>query len=137
MSNVFRSRSWPLLVPFAALMIGGAAMAEDAPVVGAVPIGVTVQEEAIVAKGWSAKKDVLGKAVYNDKNEKIGHVDDVVLSPDRKASFAVIGTGGFVGLGKHDVAIPFSQLQPSGNKLMLPGATKDALKALPEFQYAR
>jgi len=125
-------------MPFAALMIGGGvAMAGDAPVAGAVPIGVTVQEEALVAKGWSAKKDVLGKTVFNDKNEKIGKVDDLVLSPDHKASFAIVGTGGFVGLGKHDVAIPFAQLRPSGNQLMLPGATKDVLKALPEFQPAR
>ena len=109
----------------------------QAPIAGAQPIGVTVQEEAIVARGWSSKKDLLHKAVYNDKGEKIGTIDDVIVAPDKTASFAVVSTGGFVGLNKHDVAIPFSQLQTGGNRITLAGATKDALKALPEFQYAR
>lgn len=108
-----------------------------APVVGAQPIGVTVQEEAIVAQGWSSKKDLVGKPVYNDQGEKVGNIEDVIISPDRTASFAIIGAGGFVGLSKHTVAIPFKQLQPSGSRMVLPGATKDAIKSLPEFVYAR
>jgi hypothetical protein len=36
----------------------------------------------------------------------------------------------------HLVAIPVSQFQLNGDKLVLPGATKDALKAAPEFEYA-
>jgi sporulation protein YlmC with PRC-barrel domain len=107
-----------------------------APVVGAQPIGVTVQEDAIVAQGWSSKKDLVGKPVYNDQGEKIGNIEDVIISPDRTASFAIIGAGGFVGLSKHTVAIPFKQLQLSSSRIMLPGATKDAIKSLPEFVYA-
>lgn len=109
----------------------------QAPVAGAQPIGVTVQEEAIVAKGWSGKKDLLGKPVYNDNGEKIGTIDDVIIGPDRTASFAVVGAGGFVGLSKHNVAIPFQQLQLKGDRTVLPGATKDAIRSLPEFVYAR
>jgi sporulation protein YlmC with PRC-barrel domain len=110
---------------------------QQVPIAGAQPIGMTVEETAIVAKGWSGKKDLLGKAVYNDKGEKIGSVSDVIIAPDKSASFAVVSTGGFVGLAKHDVAVPFSQLQMSGNRVTLPGATKDALKSLPEFVYAK
>ena len=43
---------------------------------------------------------------------------------------ATVASGGFVGIAKHDVAIPFAQLKQEGDKLVLPGATKDALKAL-------
>jgi sporulation protein YlmC with PRC-barrel domain len=135
-----RSRKWNGLIVAAVMIMGGgiaAAEQAQAPVVGAQPIGVSVQEEAIVAKGWSSKKDLVGKSVYNDKNEKIGTIDDVILSPDRTASFAVVGTGGFVGLAKHDVAIPFQQLQLNGTRILLPGATKDAIRSLPEFVYAR
>lgn len=110
---------------------------QRAPVVGAQPIGVTVQEDAVVAQGWSSKKDLVGKPVYNDQGEKIGNIEDVIISPDRTASFAIIGAGGFVGLSKHTVAIPFNQLQLSGSRMVLPGATKDAIKSLPEFVYAR
>jgi hypothetical protein len=80
--------------------------------------------------------------VINDRNEKIGTVSDVIISPnpDAKlpaASFAIIGVGGFLGLGKHDVAIPMEQLRLQDGKLVLPGASKDALKLLPPFEYRR
>ena len=42
-----------------------------------------------------------------------------------------------MGLGKHDVAIPVNQLKQQDNKFVLPGATKDAIKALPKFEYAK
>src|SRR6266576_1704187 len=86
---------------------------------------------------WSAKKNIMDKTVYNDDNEKIGNVDDVIFSRNKSAaSFAVIGVGGFLGVGTHDVAVPLSQIKHEGDKLILPGATKDALKAMPEFKYA-
>ena len=39
-------------------------------------------------------------------------------------SYAIVGTGGFLGVAQHDVAIPVGQLKVEGDKLMLPGATK-------------
>jgi sporulation protein YlmC with PRC-barrel domain len=103
-------------------------------VAGSTTIGVTQEEMKVVTTGWSAKKDILGKAIYNDKNEKIGTVDDLIVSPDRTVTFAIVSVGGFLGMGKHDVAIPVKNLKGEG-KLMLSGATKEALKALPEFKY--
>jgi len=112
-------------------------LATHAQVAGSQTIGVSQEEMKLVATGWSAKKNILGKAVYNDKNEKIGNVDDLIISPDKSVSFAIIGTGGFLGVGKHDVAIPVNHIKEENNKMVLPGATKEALKALPEFQYAK
>ena len=108
-----------------------------AQVAGSTPLGVTVTELQAVVKGWSVKRTVLGQPVYNDKNEKVGSVDDIIITPDKAVSYAIIGTGGFLGLAKHDVAIPVSQLKLVDKKLVLPGATKEALKAIPEFQYAQ
>src|SRR6187549_3453522 len=99
--------------------------------------GVTVTELQAVVKGWSVKRTVLGQPVYNDKNEKVGSVDDIIITPDKAVSYAIIGTGGFLGLAKHDVAIPVSQFKLVDKKLVLAGATKEALKAIPEFQYAQ
>jgi hypothetical protein len=62
-------------------------------------------------------------------------VDDVILTPDNFASFAVVGVGGFLGLGKHDVAIPMQQLEIASDGFVLPGGTKDNLKAMPKFEY--
>jgi sporulation protein YlmC with PRC-barrel domain len=111
-----------------------------APVAGRAPLGITVIEMEAVVVGWSAKRDLFGKTVVNDKNEKIGKIDDLIISPSKDgnapaASFAIIGVGGFLGIGKRDVAIPTEQLKLHNKQLTLPGATKDALKALPPFVY--
>ena len=108
-----------------------------AQVAGSTPLGVTVTELQAVVKGWSVKRTVLGQSVYNDKNEKVGSVDDIIITPDKAVSYAIVGTGGFLGLAKHDVAIPVSQFKLVDKKLVLPGATKEALKAIPEFRYAQ
>lgn len=89
-----------------------------------------------VTMGWSAKHQVLGKAVFNDKNERIGTVDDIVIAPDKAISYAIIGAGGFLGVAKHDVAIPVDQIKLVNGKFVLAGATKEALKAMPPFEYA-
>ena len=109
----------------------------SAAVAGSSSLGVTTEEMRLVAVGWSAKKKILGKAVYNETNQKIGVVDDLIVAPDRSLSYAIVGVGGFVGLGKHDVAIPVSQFKSEQDKIVLPGATKEALKALPKFEYAK
>jgi hypothetical protein len=53
--------------------------------------------------------------------------------------FAILQVGGFLGIGAHLVAVPFKSLalDDSGSKITLPGASKDELKKLPEFRYAR
>jgi len=120
-----------------AAVISMSAASAGAQVAGSSTIGVTKEEIKEVMQGWSAKKAILGKAVYNDKNEKIGTIDDLIITPDRSVSYAIIGAGGFLGIGKHDVAIPMSQLKLEKDKFTLPGATKEALKAMPKFEYAK
>ena len=108
-----------------------------AQVAGGVPLGVTVEEMKVVLLGWSARNKLLGAGVYNDKGEKIGKIDDIIVSPNRTVSHAIIGVGGFLGLvGRHEVAIPMDQIKFIGNRFVIPGASKAVLKAMPEFQYA-
>jgi sporulation protein YlmC with PRC-barrel domain len=73
----------------------------------------------------------------HDKNERVGSVDDIVVTPDKAVSYAIINAGGFLRLTKHNVAIPVSQLKLVDNKIVLPGATNETLKAMPEFQFAQ
>ena len=115
-------------------LVGGTALGQ---VAGSTTIGVTVDEQKVLAVGWSAKKTILDKAVYNSSNEKIGEVEDLIITPDKAISYAIVGVGGFLGIAQHDVAIPVGQLKLEGDKLMLPGATKEGLKALPKFEYAK
>ena len=98
------------------------------------PLGVTVTELRDVTKGWSVKRTILGQPVYNEKDERVGSVDDIIVT-GKAVSYAIINAGGFLGLTKHNVAIPVSQFKLVDNKFVLPGATKEALKASPEFQY--
>ena len=89
-----------------------------------------------VATGWSAKRQVLGQPVFNDLGDRIGDVDDIIIAPDKSISYAIINAGVFLHIEKHDVAVPVSQLKLVEGKLVLPGATRDALQASPEFEYA-
>ena len=110
----------------------------DAQVAGSTKLGVATEEMRMLALGWSARKQVIGQTVYNETNQRVGKIDDLIIAPDSAVSFAIVGAGGFVGIGRHDVAIPVQQikLQEDG-KFILPGATKDAIKALPKFEYAK
>jgi PRC-barrel domain len=117
-----------------AFMPGDYAMAQ---VAGSTRLGVTTEEVKIVASGWSSKKQILGKTVFNENNEKVGKIDDLIVAPTGELSFVIIGAGGFAGVGRHDVAIPVQQIQLQDGKFVLPGATKAAVKALPKFEYAK
>lgn len=96
------------------------------------PVADTTQ----VAMGWSAKKGILGKTVYNDAGAKIGKVEDLIISPDKNVSYLIVGAGGFVGIGRHDVAIPVTQVRQQDGKIILAGATKESLKAMAPFDYS-
>jgi sporulation protein YlmC with PRC-barrel domain len=121
-----------------ALLLAPAAVTDvRAQVAGETKLGVTVTELTDVIKGWSARRQVLGENVYNDTDQKVGEVEDIIISPERSASYAIVSTGGFLGIGSHDVAIPASQFKRTDDRLVLPGATKETLRALPPFEYAR
>jgi PRC-barrel domain len=106
-----------------------------AQVAGTTLLGVSVAEMHDVALGWSVKRTILGQPVYNDNNERA--IDDIIIAPDKAISYATVNAGGFFGLAKHDVAVSVSKFKLVDGKLVLPGATKEALKASPEFEYAK
>lgn len=90
---------------------------------------------SVVGKGQRASK-LIGSTVTNDKNEKIGKLDDIIVDNNR-VMYAVLQVGGFLGLGSHLVAVPYDSLKvdEAGKNVVLPGASKDELKKLAEFKY--
>jgi sporulation protein YlmC with PRC-barrel domain len=121
---------------------------------------------------WRASK-VVGLSVYNDNNQSIGSISDLLTDKSGNIKAAVIGVGGFLGVGEHLVAIPFEKIKfvnepvaytgtasnsgatpmsttttgsaataaPSKPNPWYPdhavyNATKDELKAMPEFTYS-
>lgn len=104
---------------------------------GAANLGASAADVQAAASSWSLKNSVLGKNVQNDADETVGKVEDVIIAPDGTVSFAILSVGGFLGVGSHDVAIPVKNFKVNDGKITLPGASKDALKELPKFEYAK
>jgi sporulation protein YlmC with PRC-barrel domain len=124
-----------VLVAMVSLVIAAGAADSAAQTAGSTLISTEQLRE--VATGWSAKKQILGKDVYNETGEKIGDINDLIVAPSRAVSYAIVGVGGFLGVGEHNVAVPVSKLKQQMGKIVLSGATKDALKAAPKFEYAK
>lgn len=113
---------------------GSAAFAQGAPQTVA-PMRVSV-DVGQLSMGYRASK-IRGSTVYNDANAKVGAIDDLIVNRDDKVLYAIVSVGGFLGMGKHLVAVPYGAIRIENNHMVLPGATKDALKSMPEFKYAR
>ena len=99
-------------------------------------IGVAEAVRAKIVNGWSAKKSILGRDVYNEaaKPEKVGKAEDIIMAP-RKRSHAIVNASKYVGLSSHLVAVhPFKR---EDKRITLPGATTDGLRNVPVFHYAK
>src|SRR5947209_15166052 len=59
---------------------------------------------------WRASK-LVGVNVYNQNNDKIGDISEVIVDKSGKADAVVIGVGGFLGIGQKDVAVSFNDLK--------------------------
>lgn len=129
-TRVARRPGWMICTAVAVALAAGPALPQAA-------VQFIKVDLSIVAKGYRMSK-LIGTTVINDKNEKIGTLDDVVADKDKKElSFAVLQVGGFLGLGRHLVVVPYSSLviDEAGQKITLPGASKDELKKLSAFNY--
>jgi sporulation protein YlmC with PRC-barrel domain len=127
---------------------------------------------------WRASK-LVGLNVYNDKNESLGSINDLLTDKDGNIKAVVIGVGGFLGVGEHLVAVPLDKIKFVNEPVVYAGAgapasgatgtrpatstttgaantapvaaskpnpwypdhavfnaTKDELKAMPEFKYS-
>jgi sporulation protein YlmC with PRC-barrel domain len=102
---------------------------------------------------WRASK-LIGVDVYNQQNEKIGEINELILSSNGQVRGAIIGVGGFLGIGERDVMVPLDRLSFTNERSSTTGAkttdasdrqwypdravmnaTKDQLKQMPEFKY--
>ena len=87
--------------------------------------------------GGMRSSKIVGSSVYDDEDQKIGSVVDLVIGNDKSLS-AVISVGGFLGLGSKMVEVPFDKLHFGNssfdNHAVMPGMTRDALTAMPEYR---
>ena len=135
---------------------------------------VTTSEQSVQGD-WRTSK-IIGLNVYNDNNDNIGSISDLLTDKNGNIKAAVLGVGGFLGVGEHLVAVPFDKIKfvnapvsstSSNTSNTRPAsstttgnansdsststssksdrwypdhavfnATKDELKAMPEFKYS-
>lgn len=86
---------------------------------------------------WRASK-LIGSAVYNQANERVGDINELLLDNTGKVARVVIGVGGFLGMGEHEVAVPFTDLRMAmdGSTMKISSNfTKQSLQALPRWTW--
>ena len=59
---------------------------------------------------WRASK-LIGLNVYNDQNEKLGDISEILLDKSGKVAGVVVGVGGFLGMGQHDIMVDMGKLK--------------------------
>jgi sporulation protein YlmC with PRC-barrel domain len=111
---------------------------------------------------WRGSR-MVGLKVYNDANEKIGDIAELIVDRSGKVEAVVVGAGGFLGIGERDVAVPYGKInwvfapvgpfrvstgpipsetaRSSTDRYSYPdhavlNMTKDELKAAPAFTYS-
>jgi sporulation protein YlmC with PRC-barrel domain len=122
---------------FVLLSAAALALAGSSEVAQAQAVQLVVVDVKAVEQGYRTSK-LLGKSVQNDKDEKIGTLDDLIVTKSRDL-FSILQVGGFLGLGGRLIAVPYESLEISddGRKITLAGASKAALEKLPEFEYRK
>jgi sporulation protein YlmC with PRC-barrel domain len=132
-----------------------------------------LSSSSLQGSSWRASK-IVGLSVYNDNNESLGTINDVLVDRSGNTKAVVLGVGGFLGVGEHLVAVPFEKIKFVDEPVAYIGAgasnkpasstttgaantstssvssksnqwypdhavfnaTKDELKAMPEFRYS-
>ena len=82
---------------------------------------------------WRASK-LIGLSVYDPQNQKVGSIREILVSKEGNPEVAVIGVGGFLGIGAKDVGLPFKALKWSNERVTPPapsGGTTGAGGAAP------
>ena len=71
--------------------------------------------------------------VYDPSDNKIGGVDDILIDKEGRITAAIIGVGGFLGMGEKDVVVPFSSVRASefNNKVVIGFSTRTRRRLLP------
>src|SRR5215467_2948724 len=79
----------------------------------------------------------IDRGMHNRAGEKIGSISDLIVAPDGTIAAALVGVGGFLGIGEKELAVPFSSIEivRNGNDLrFVIDATKEGLKAAPSYE---
>lgn len=94
-------------------LAGGAAFAQTTAPASPSPApaaSASIDQTNLKGSNWRASK-LVGLAVYNDSNEKLGDISEILVDKTGKINAVIIGVGGFLGVGQHDIAVTFDNLK--------------------------
>ena len=96
-------------------------------------------EETLTPEEPTIATAFIGTSVYSSEDpesDNIGEVNDLIIGDNGMITHAVVGVGGFLGIGEKDVAVPFEELQvveQDGDIRLIYAATREQLEAAEQF----
>jgi sporulation protein YlmC with PRC-barrel domain len=139
MKNIVPAFAAALLLGVGA--IGPASAAQDTvPGQTAAPAQTNTQIMTTVPNNALTISTYYNEDVYDNKDNKIGTVSDILLDTEGRVSAVIVGVGGFLGLGQKDVAVPFSALkvaEKNNDRYLVMNTTKEALESAPGYVFDR
>ena len=82
-------------------------------------------DKMMLKSNWRASK-LIGIKVYNEANERLGDINELIVDKSGKINAVVIGVGGFLGMGERDVAVKFGDLKWSNEPVRSSNASGGA-----------
>jgi sporulation protein YlmC with PRC-barrel domain len=118
----------------AMLLAGGLAAGPTSAAQPATQLITTLPGEALPISNF------YNQNVYDNRDNKIGEVNDLLLDSGGKVNAVMVGVGGFLGVGEKNVAVPFQALkvtEKDGKRYLVLDTTKEALQTAPGYTYDR
>jgi hypothetical protein len=117
-----------------AVLIGAAGLAyAQSPTTSSVPTLVEVENKAMMVEHFNLSVDQLEDMdIHGAGGERIGEIDEVLMTSEGKITAVAVEVGGFLGIGDKEVVMELGQLRREGDSLMT-DVTKEQIKALPSW----
>jgi sporulation protein YlmC with PRC-barrel domain len=88
----------------------------------------------VTADQMARASKIIGATVYNDHNESVGSVNELLIGSNHDIESVVLSVGGFLGIKSKLVKVPASEIKVLPSRLVMSGASKDQLKQMPDYQ---
>jgi sporulation protein YlmC with PRC-barrel domain len=79
-------------------------------------------------------EEMVGKSVYNSAGDRVGEIDRIVVNRSSRATGAVVGVGGFMGVGEKQVVVPLDRMRMQGDRIVVPNLTKESVGTMQSYQ---
>ncbi|MFP4537661.1 MAG: PRC-barrel domain-containing protein [Dichotomicrobium sp.] len=103
--------------------------------------GEDIEFVRAIGSGEWLSSDLIGQSVNNSEGETIGDVNGLIIGDDNEVTAAVIGVGGFLGIGEKSVAVNYDAVERKKNEdgevVLSANLTKEQLESAPEFEGSR